>query len=65
MSVFIILYQLLRGPERGKCEICGKEGTREQSIVDPCSPALKMLCKEHHQQKPSPIRRVIDDSDED
>lgn len=31
----------------GPCEICGQPGKKQTSIVDPFSPALKILCKEH------------------
>ncbi len=40
----------MMGPEQGICEICCKPGQRQQSITDPMSPSLKILCKEHRRE---------------
>jgi hypothetical protein len=50
MSIFVILAQLLFGPEQGSCEVCGQPGKKQQSLVDPCSPSLKILCSAHWKQ---------------
>lgn len=34
----------------GWCELCGKLGWWEFSIVDPGSPSLCLLCANHHQE---------------
>lgn len=50
MSIFAIFAQLLFGPEIGPCEVCGEQGKKQQSIVDPGSPSLKILCPNHWKQ---------------
>ena len=50
MSIFVALWQALVGPEKGPCVRCGKDGWKQMSIVDPCSPSLKIYCREHHEE---------------
>jgi hypothetical protein len=32
----------------GPCQECGQHGWKRFSFVDPCSPGLPVLCKQHH-----------------
>jgi len=50
MAFFAIVWQALVGPPKGPCEKCGILGYQQQSIVDPLSPGLKMLCQKHHDE---------------
>ncbi len=50
MAILVILWQMIVGTDKGSCEKCGRPGWRQTSIVDPCSPALKILCHDHHEE---------------
>lgn len=50
MALFAIVWQLIVGPDKGPCEVCQRPGWRQQSIVDPGSPGLRIYCKNHHRQ---------------
>jgi len=49
-QLMVLLWQAMVGPEKGNCETCMRPGTRQTSIVDPLSPALKIYCKKHHDE---------------
>ena len=46
MSIFVLLADLAFGPQTGPCQVCGQDGKRKQSIVDP-GPHNKILCSVH------------------
>lgn len=48
MSIIILLWQCIFGTQKGTCEICGEDGWKQYSIVDPGSPGLKTYCSTHH-----------------
>ena len=47
-NIIALLLVYSFGKQVGPCEVCGAEGWKQTSVVDPLSPALKYLCADHH-----------------